>query len=279
MSGESSPVAGGGGPAWVYVHGFTGSAVDTELLEPLLPGRWATVTLPGHAGFEPTAAMDAESTRAAAVDLLKRTLDSLHTCAPITLIAYSAGARVVLAALLDAGLAVDAVVLVGATAGISDPSARESRRLADLELAEHILAVGTEAFVREWAVHPVIRSQQNIPEPWRSRRHHASLAHTPQGLAHHLRTMGQGSSPDLWPRLNEIRTPMLLLTGEHDTPYRASADRMCALQPEFRHHVISGVGHCAHLEDPVQAAAAILRFVAAAAGSRLKSFPSSVEPL
>lgn len=246
----------------MYVHGFTGSAVDTELLQPLLPGRWATVILPGHAGGEVPTTLGVEPTWAAAVDRLQCAVQTLRGCGPITVIGYSAGARLVLAWLLQGGATVDAVVLVGATAGISDPSARESRWRADAQLADRILEIGSAAFVREWAEHPVIRSQQTIPEPWRSRRHQASLAHTPTGLAHHLRTMGQGASPDLWPRLPTIHTPTLLLTGELDLVYRAHAVRMCALQPEFRHHVISGVGHCAHLEAPAAAAALIERFVA-----------------
>jgi 2-succinyl-6-hydroxy-2,4-cyclohexadiene-1-carboxylate synthase len=52
--------------------------------------------------------------------------------------------------------------------------------------------------------------------------------------------------------------PVLALTGENDSAYRAAAERIASLVPRGSARVIPGAGHAAHLEAPDAVSDAIL---------------------
>ncbi len=245
----------------LYLPGFTGSAVDVDVFAESTGGDWDTLVLPGHAGSRwPGPAIGASELRE-----VREAITSwvAAASAPTLLMGYSSGARPALAAVLIGPCRPTAMVLVGATAGIDEPVAAAARAADDARLADRIEQLGTEAFLREWADHPVIVSQRNIPEPVRIRRWNASLEHSAAGLAANLRAMGQGVSGSVWHRLPELTTPVLLITGESDQRYAAIAARMAAESSRIRHVEIPGAGHCAHVEQPYLTARAVDAFLRA----------------
>ena len=63
------------------------------------------------------------------------------------------------------------------------------------------------------------------PEAQRLRR--SAPQHGP-GLASSLRLAGTGTQLPLWDRLDWLRMPVLVLTGEHDDRFTATGRRMAA---------------------------------------------------
>ncbi len=252
---------------FLALHGFTGCGADFAPLRQLLGGLHETATapigwhcpdLPGHGpdpslDCSPRATLDFLQMQASAFDAQHSTFD--------VLLAYSMGAR---AALLHATVrpdAWDALILVSPNPGIEAESERAGRRRSDHALADRIEREGLEAFLEFWQQQPLIRSQQSIPAPWSEAMRANRLRHTAQGLAASLRQFGQGSCPDLWPDLPKLTMPVLLLTGEADAKYTATAERMHRALPNARHLSIPASGHAPHLERPSPACQAIRSFL------------------
>jgi 2-succinyl-6-hydroxy-2,4-cyclohexadiene-1-carboxylate synthase len=242
------------------LHGFTGRGSDFAPFAELCGNEWHTPDLPGH-GPEPQLDCSPEAT----VDFIQQAANNKQPLT--TLLGYSLGAR---AALLHATTypdTWDALILISPSPGIEAESERMARAQVDAKLARRIEHRGAPAFIEFWQHTPMIRSQQNIRPDWREAMQRNRLEHTAQGLATSLRQFGQGSCPNLWPELNKLTMPVLLLSGELDAKYCAIAQRMertlsTLHSPLISHSVIDGVGHMPHLESPEATAAAINAFVA-----------------
>ncbi len=235
---------------FVLAHGFTQTARSwatfAGLLRDELPGaETIAIDLAGHGTAPPPP--DANLWESA-----RRLVDAGGTA---TYIGYSMGGRVSLHAALASPERVRALVLIGATAGIDDPNERLARRAADERLADHIEAVGVEAFIDEWLTNPLFAglTEQTALRDDR-------LRNTAGGLAASLRATGTGTQEPLWERLGEIDVPVLVLAGEHDEKFRAIGERMAALLTTSTLDVIADAGHSVHLEQPEATAAAVARW-------------------
>ena len=236
------------------LHGFTGRGSDFAPFAQLCGGDWHTPDLPGH-GPEPLL----DCSPAATVEFIDQTA---KTPPPRTLLGYSLGAR---AALLHAATHPEywkAVILISATPGIESASERSARAQVDEKLAQRIEDQGAAAFIQFWQNTPMIRSQQHIRADWREDMQRSRRAHTAQGLATSLRQLGQGNCANLWPKLKQLKMPVLLISGEQDVKYCAIAQRMQTLLPYAEWVTIPQVGHMPHLESPAATATAIAAFMA-----------------
>ncbi len=63
-----------------------------------------------------------------------------------------------------------------------------------------------------------------------------------------LRHLGTGVMDDLWPRLGELKLPVLLIAGEKDPRYVEVMKAMAAKIPSARLELIPGCGHAVHRE-------------------------------
>ena len=87
---------------------------------------------------------------------------------------------------------------------------------------------------------------------------------TVEGLASALRLLGTGAQEPVWNRLGEIKVPVLLMAGEHDTKFSAVAFRMAAGIGDYAGiSFVPGAGHAAHLERPQSVATILNRFLSA----------------
>jgi 2-succinyl-6-hydroxy-2,4-cyclohexadiene-1-carboxylate synthase len=235
---------------FVLAHGFTQTARSWStfagLLRDELPGaEMIAVDLPGHGTAPPPP--DANLWESA-----ERLVDAGGTA---TYVGYSMGGRVSLHAALAHPARVRALVLIGATAGIDDPHERLARRAADDRLADHIEAVGVDAFIDEWLANPLFAGLTEHTAMRDDR-----LRNTADGLAASLRSTGTGTQEPLWERLGEIDVPVLVLAGRHDEKFRVIGERMAELLPNSILEVIADAGHSVHLEQPEATAAAVARW-------------------
>ena len=237
----------GAPPEVLALHGFLGSGEDFEALHASLPLAISAPDLHGA---------DAASTVELA-DLV---------AGPSIAIGYSMGARIALELALRHP--VDALILIGATAGIADASERAARREADEGWARLLESEGVDAFLARWEAQPVLAGHAAIPEPWRSRFRARRQLADPSALARALRTWGTGSMTPLWDRVASISRPVLLLTGAADRKFSELARVLAVRLPDAVHVEVPDAGHAVHLERPREVAAAVLGYLQARGLSR-----------
>jgi 2-succinyl-6-hydroxy-2,4-cyclohexadiene-1-carboxylate synthase len=251
-------VEGGPGRRLVLLHGFTqGPGSWDALVAALDPScRIVRVTLPGHgpagcraAGvrlpFEAAAAAVAASVEAAAGP------------EPATWFGYSLGGRLALRVALDRPDLVEALVLLGATAGIEERDARAARTEIDERLASGLERQGVERFVDGWLAQELFARLPRSAAAVEERRQG-----TVEGLAAALRLLGAGAQEPVWDRLGELGVPVLLMAGEHDSKFSALGYRLAAGIGEGAGlSFVPGAGHAAHLERPQSVATIVNRFL------------------
>ncbi|MDQ8194274.1 alpha/beta fold hydrolase [Coraliomargarita sp. SDUM461004] len=245
------------------LHGFTGCGSDFAPFAELVGAQWHCPDLPGHAANSQLPCKPADM-----IDFIEheRHNKQLQTAAPKILLGYSMGARAALVHACQQPAAWDALILISANPGIADDAERVQRRSTDAELASSIESKGLSAFLEFWQQTPMIRSQKNIRSNWRTRMQANRGTHTTAGLARNLREFGQGSVPNLWPRLGKLSIPTLLITGQEDTKYTQIARQILAplsasRKPAWKHAIIDSVGHAPHLEAPEFTASTIRQFL------------------
>jgi 2-succinyl-6-hydroxy-2,4-cyclohexadiene-1-carboxylate synthase len=203
--------------------------------------------------WQPVAARLAASYRSDCLDLgtwtfTDRVQEILDRTEPGgALVGYSMGGRLALHAALGEPERFAAVVLVGVTAGIEDPTEREERRRSDESLAEWMERRSIEEVVARWESQAVFSSQSSA---LRERQREGRLSHDPERLATLLRSAGQGARPPVWERLGDLRCPVLLTAGEQDRRYATAARRMAERIPDARVRLVPDAGHAPQLEAP-----------------------------
>lgn len=227
----------GAGPRLVLVHGFTQTAACWGAEADALAADHEVVRVdaPGHGRSAEVAA-----------DLEAGGRSLLAVGGVATYLGYSMGARLCLhAALADPSL-VRGLVLLGATAGIDDPTERAERRASDEVLARRLETEGVAAFLDTWLAQPLFAG---IPteRSFRAER----LANTPAGLASSLRLAGTGAQPSRWAELGRLTMPVLVVAGEKDAKFAALAQRLVeSIGSSATLALIPDAGHAAHLEQP-----------------------------
>ena len=170
-------------------------------------------------------------------------------------VGYSMGGRIVLHAALAEPDRWPALVLVGVSAGVTDPSAR---RAADEELAGWIERTPIEEVVARWEAQPVFATQSDeVVAAQREGR----LSYAPTELAYLLRTFGQGVMAPVWNRLPRLELPVLCVAGALDETYVAAGEHMASLLPRGTFRTVPGAGHAPQVEDPDAVAAALGEFL------------------
>lgn len=184
-------------------------------------------------------------------------------------VGYSMGGRLCLhLALADPAL-VDALVLVGATAGIRDAHERAARGAADEAWAARLEHDGLEAFLDRWLAQPLFASLPPDAADRDGRRRN-----TVAGLADSLRRNGTGSQGPLWDRLGELAMPVLLVAGERDEKFAALAREMAsAIGPHAQVTTVPGAGHACHLERPDAFTEVLRQFLGQVHNPRARSAP------
>ncbi|TAK62806.1 MAG: 2-succinyl-6-hydroxy-2,4-cyclohexadiene-1-carboxylate synthase [Dehalococcoidia bacterium] len=246
---QSPRHGGGGGEALLLLHGFTGAASTWHDVSASWDGwRRIAVDLIGHGGSD---APDDERryTMEDCVADLVALLDEL-AIDRATVLGYSMGGRVALQLAAAAPERVAALVLEGASPGIDDAGERAARVLSDRALADDIERDGIEAFVDRWERVPIFATQARLPDDVRARQRRQRLSNRPAGLANSLRGMGAGAQSSLWPRLQELAMPALLIAGEDDAKYSEMAHDTASRMPAADVRIVPGAGHAVHLERP-----------------------------
>lgn len=174
------------------------------------------------------------------------------------LVGYSLGGRLALRAALRDPQRYAGVVVLGATAGIEEPSLRSARADADERLAAWMEVTPIEDIVSIWERQPLFADQ---PETLVDEQRAGRLEQKPADLAMIMRTAGQGVLEPVWHDLVRFERPLLALAGARDEGYVSAAMRLADTAPNGRYEVIEDAGHAAHLQRPEAVASALERFL------------------
>jgi 2-succinyl-6-hydroxy-2,4-cyclohexadiene-1-carboxylate synthase len=242
----------------VFLHGFTqthhhwhrcAGQIDRTLGDdPTL----VFVDLPGHG----LSSADRLSIEQAAPELV--TLAGTGTY-----IGYSMGARHALAAACAGAPEIERLVVIGGTAGLADPGARQIRVADDESKARRLEAIGVKAFVEEWLAEPMFAGLAVTVD---DRRHR--LRNTVDGLAASLRLAGTGAQSPLWDVLASIEIPVLVLAGAMDAKFTELGRRMAGAIPAATFASIPNAGHAAHAEAPEATASLVADWLLAQPSAR-----------
>ena len=163
-----------------------------------------------------------------------------------TYIGYSMGGRFLLHLALANPELVDGLVLLGATAGIEDPTERAARAEADRAMAARVRELGMLEFIRWWVANPMFRG---IPPEHQFLMER--MENTVDGLENSLLQAGTGMQDPTWDKLERLDMPVLVMAGEQDDKYAVLARRMAeAIGSNARLALVPEAGHAAHLERP-----------------------------
>jgi 2-succinyl-6-hydroxy-2,4-cyclohexadiene-1-carboxylate synthase len=242
-------VAGGTGDPLLLLHGFTGSATSWDAHIPVFAKRCTVIAvdLLGHGETDSPADHERYGIDSAARDI-NSILENLNL--PLVhLLGYSMGGRLALYFALTYPQRVKSLILESAAPGIDSPQERAARIASDNALADRIEHDGIAVFVDEWEKLPLFTSQGNLPANILARQREIRLKQNTLGLANSLRGMGTGVQPPLWNRLEELKTPVLLITGALDQKFTAINQQMREKLLSTNHIVIPDAGHTPHLEQ------------------------------
>ena len=197
---------------------------------------------------------------------------------PAWLLGYSLGGRLALHALLHAPHLWRGVIAIGANPGLSSESEKASRLAHDQHWGERFRTEPWDELIREWDAQPVFqRHGTPIPNPCPPQEAYFDR----EKVAQLFDIFSLGRQDDLRPRLAELYTappapfpeadklapvapPLLYLSGQFDTKFRAFGDELTALGPGITHHVIPGAGHRVPWEQPEAFTQAVRMFIASA---------------
>lgn len=244
-------------PPLLLLHGFSGSAAAMSMIAEALAVRYRVICpdLPGHGG----SAIDAECSMAAVAAQLLQLLDRL-SIARCVLLGYSMGGRLALYLAARHADRLQAVVTIGACAGLPDSDDRRRRRQHDEALAQLLEQRGTTAFVEHWLSLPLFASQRALGAEFIEDQRQLRLNHSAAGLAGCLRSLGLGRQPALAAELVNCHLPILLLAGAEDKKFAAIAESLALQIPRADYRLLTGVGHAAHLEAREEVCASVEDF-------------------
>lgn len=251
-------------PPLVFLHGFTWDGASWAEVAERLSNRYYCVApdLPGHGdSWSPEPVSDWSFTRV--VDSLEEALQEVGLTRA-HLVGYSMGGRLALQLALRPVFGLDGLVLIGASTGLATVEERQARVQSDAELAQRLVAEGTEAFLERWMAQPLFDSLRGTDPERLARLNSGRSGQDPVELAAALVTMGTGGQPYLLEALEGLDTPTLLVVGEHDAKFRALNEQMLARLPQGRLEVVPGCGHSVPFERPEELSALISAFIAEA---------------
>jgi 2-succinyl-6-hydroxy-2,4-cyclohexadiene-1-carboxylate synthase len=227
----------GSGPRLVLVHGFTQTrrcwgpvaddlATDHEVVRVDAPGHGRSAEI--LAGLRTGGRLIADQGGEA------------------TYLGYSMGGRYLLHLALANPELVRGLVLLGATAGIDDPTERAERAERDRRTAARLRELGVLDFLQEWVAQPMFAGippeRQQLME---------RMENTVDGLESSLLQSGTGAQDPSWDRLHRLDMPVLVLAGALDEKFVALGRRIQeSVGDNATFATVPGAGHAAHLEQP-----------------------------
>ena len=240
--------ARGAGRVLLFTHGWGATSHMFEPSAVALSRYFRVVTWDqrGHGGSDSPAEAEAYSVDATIADMLAL-LDREVTGRGV-LAGHSLGGYLSLEFARRHPDRVEALILVGAGPGFRDDEARAGWNRFTARIADRVEERGMAALEREHELHG---------------GRHTSV----DGLVMSARGVLPQESAAVLDSLSAIAVPVLVIVGEDDAQFRASADYMAAKIPDARLVVVPDAGHSINVEQPEAFDGAVITFLDERLGS------------
>ncbi len=234
----------------LFIHGFTGSALEWKRIFPLINPAYdcVAVDLVGHGLSDSPVSSLYYS--ASSITLQLYELIKLLPAKKMILAGYSMGARAALSFAVKYPQLIKALILESSSPGIKDKDQREARKKDDDLLAKFIIENSVEEFVNRWMNIDLFKSQKKLPKAIIEKQFESKLKNKKIGLANSLLGFGSGVMPPLYDDLNKLQFPVLLLTGELDLKFTQINSNLTSSFHNASHVIIKNAGHNIHFEKP-----------------------------
>lgn len=238
----------------VCVHELGGSLETFGPLREALPADWRVITFDQRAAGRSEHPVQAFSVGDLARDIV-RLVDALALNRPFHLMGMAMGAVVALQAAFELQGRLHSLVLCDPTNGIT-PQARDY-------ILQRATAVRTQG-MRLAAARTFSNAFRNIPgaeeDPRWDAFRHRFMGNPPLSYALHSEALAGLTWDDA--ALAGLRTPVLVLSGEHDFIWPPAEGRALAARiPGARFEVVEGAAHFPALQSPGDVAGRMLRFM------------------
>jgi len=170
------------------------------------------------------------------------TINSDSTDKKANIIGYSMGGRLALHALLDDPNKWEKAIIISAHTGLINEKEKSNRLSIDAEWASKALSLEWKDFLKEWNQQDIL-SKCQLPD-------RMSLKKWQRQIARSFIDWSTGAQEDLLPKLSNISTKVLWLTGEKDKKFTSIAENACKLLPDSKHKIVPNVGHRIPWEKP-----------------------------
>lgn len=250
-----------GVPTLVCLHGFTGTLHTFDFLADQLPSmNILALDLIGH-GETSVHVPKVHYTMSQVVKDLRAFLEKL-SLTECFIFGYSMGGRLALAFATTFPQMVLGLILESSTAGIKEGALRVNRCKQDQKWIHLLREEGLTSFVQQWQELPLFASQKILPQAVQLSVYQERMSQNRWGLINSLAYMGTGAQRNYWSQLEKMEMPMLYLAGEFDVKFCQIGQEMVHLwKSQAQLEVISGAGHCIHLENPQSVVKNIKKFV------------------
>lgn len=158
-------------------------------------------------------------------------------------------------ATLLAAIRTPEIALSATIAGLgygADVDTRDQFERDTLAFAERFDTLGTREAIQPYAINPYrVQYQNKDPRGWEEFRAQFE-GHSAQGSASALRgvTLRRTRVPELESELRRLATPLLVITGDEDTPCLAPSLLIKNVCPTAALSVMPATGHAVNLEEP-----------------------------
>jgi len=245
----------------IFLHGFTGSAIDWKNTAELIDNRFnkIAVDLIGHGKSDKPNEVEKYS----AFSKNSQLLDVINhfTNDKVILNGYSMGGRAALSFALSHSDKMKGLILESTSAGIKDTAERKERIKSDEELADFIESNSIEKFIDHWMNLEIFGTQKRFSNDLLQKLRMEKLQNSFTGLAQSLRGFGTGRMSYLGDKLSLLDFPVLLITGELDSKFTQINKELYKKFPSAKHQIIQNSGHNVHLEETAEFTGTTNRFL------------------
>ncbi len=145
----------------------------------------------------------------------------------------------------------------------ADDATREQFERDTVDFAQRFETLGTKEAIQPYAINPYrVQYQNKDPRGWEEFRRQFE-AHSAEGSAAALRgvTLRRTRVPQMEDALRRLAPPLLVITGDEDTPCLAPSLFIKSVCPTAALSVIPRTGHAVNLEEPDAFNRLVLDFV------------------
>ena len=254
-------VQGSGSPL-LLLHGFACSSANWQDTLNSFTNRFQVVLidLPGHGRTASPSGSERYTMENVSHDII--TISKALHLSSVNLLGYSMGGRLALYIATRHPTFVRSLIIESASPGLETTTQRNMRIESDNHLADQIEVTGVPSFVEQWQQLPLFATQRGLSAKRQESLRQQRLNNSASGLANSLRSMGTGQQPSLWPELEMIHLPVLIMAGELDGKFVSIAQQMAAAMPQAELKIIGDSGHNVHLEKIHLFTSTVLDFLA-----------------